>query len=68
VADSLPPPSDADAKAGLVADLMAEVATLRARVASLEAAERELKRLKSSNSWRVTEPLRAAKARLGGRR
>jgi hypothetical protein len=33
----------------------------------LEMTSRELERLKRSRSWRATEPLRAAKARLGGR-
>ncbi|MBS1675769.1 MAG: methyltransferase domain-containing protein [Actinobacteria bacterium] len=51
-----------------VARLAAEVAALRSKVARLESAERELERVKRSSSWRVTEPLRAAKARLGGRR
>jgi predicted SAM-dependent methyltransferase len=50
------------------AQLATEVATLRTKVKGLEAAERELERIKRSNSWRVTEPLRTAKARLGGRR
>jgi hypothetical protein len=45
-------------------ELAAELASLRSRVAQLEAASRELERVKRSNSWRVTEPLRAAKARL----
>ena len=34
----------------------------------LETPGRELDRVKRSNSWRVTEPLRAAKAKLGTRR
>jgi hypothetical protein len=51
----------------LVAELTAEVAALKSQVARLEAAARELERVKRSNSWRVTEPLRAAKARLAGR-
>jgi SAM-dependent methyltransferase len=46
-------------------DLAAEVDRLRAQVAQLE---REQRRLTGSSSWRMTEPLRAAKARLGGRR
>jgi predicted SAM-dependent methyltransferase len=50
------------------AELAAEAAALRAEVASLRSAARELERVKLSSSWRVTEPLRAAKARLGGRR
>jgi predicted SAM-dependent methyltransferase len=44
--------------------LAAEVAKLRSENASLAAAARELERVKHSSSWRVTEPLRAAKARL----
>jgi hypothetical protein len=51
----------------LVAELTAEVAALKSKVARLEVAARELERVKRSNSWRVTEPLRAAKARLAGR-
>jgi hypothetical protein len=51
----------------LVAELTAEGAALKSQVARLEAAARELERVKRSNSWRVTEPLRAAKARLAGR-
>jgi hypothetical protein len=54
-----------------VAELEAEVQELQARNAQierdLEATSRELARLKRSRSWRATEPLRAAKARLGGR-
>jgi hypothetical protein len=54
-----------------VAELEAELAELRTRNArverELEATSRELERLKRSRSWRATEPLRAAKARLGGR-
>ena len=61
------PETDA-ATRDLVAELTAEVASLKAQVARLEVAERELARVRRSNSWRVTEPLRAAKARLGGRR
>jgi hypothetical protein len=53
------------------AELEAEVRELRAQNArlerELEAAGRELERVKRSRSWRATEPLRAAKARLGGR-
>jgi hypothetical protein len=48
--------------------LAAELASLRSRIAGLEAASRELERVKRSNSWRVTEPLRQAKARLATRR
>lgn len=51
-----------------VEELRAETVALKAAVARLEASERELERLKHSSSWRVTEPLRAAKARLRGRR
>lgn len=46
-------------------ELATEADRLRAQVAQLE---HELGQLKASSSWRVTEPLRAAKARLGGRR
>jgi hypothetical protein len=53
-------------------ELEAELRELRAQVArlerELESTGRELDRVKRSNSWRVTEPLRAAKAKLGGRR
>ena len=53
-------------------ELEAELRELRAQVArlerELETANRELGRMRQSNSWRVTEPLRAAKAKLGGRR
>ena len=53
-------------------ELEAELREARAQVArlerELEAIGRELERVKRSNSWRVTEPLRAAKAKLGGRR
>jgi predicted SAM-dependent methyltransferase len=52
---------------GTAAELAAEVASLKVQVAGLEGAARELERMKHSSSWRVTEPLRAAKARLGGR-
>jgi hypothetical protein len=51
-----------------VADLEAEVRELQAQNArlerELEAAGRELERVKRSRSWRATEPLRTAKARL----
>lgn len=60
------PETDEDTRE-LVAELTAEVASLRSQVARLEGAARELERVKRSNSWRVTEPLRAAKARLAGR-
>jgi hypothetical protein len=53
-------------------ELEAELRELRAQVArlerELETTSRELGRMRQSNSWRVTEPLRAAKAKLGGRR
>lgn len=50
-------------------DELRELQAHSARVErELEAAGRELERLKRSRSWRATEPLRAAKARLGGRR
>jgi hypothetical protein len=54
-----------------VADLEAEVRELRAHNVrlerELEAASRELERVKRSRSWRATEPLRTAKARLNPR-
>jgi uncharacterized protein YlxW (UPF0749 family) len=54
------------------AELEAELREARARVTRLEreveTTSRELERVKRSNSWRVTEPLRAAKAKLGARR
>ena len=54
-----------------IAELEAELREARAQNArlerELEAAGRELERVKRSRSWRATEPLRAAKARLGGR-
>jgi hypothetical protein len=54
-----------------VAELEAELRELQSRNArlerELEATGRELERVKLSRSWRATEPLRAAKARLGGR-
>jgi hypothetical protein len=59
-----PDPAPA-APATSAAELAAEADQLRIRVALLE---RELRQLKTSSSWRVTEPLRAARARLGGRR
>jgi hypothetical protein len=53
------------------AELESQIRELQARNArlerELEAAGRELARVKRSRSWRATEPLRAAKARLGGR-
>jgi hypothetical protein len=52
-------------------ELAAEAERLRGQVGQLELeltqTARELQRVKHSSSWRVTEPLRAAKARLGGR-
>jgi hypothetical protein len=54
------------------AALEAELRQARTNAARLEremeTTSRELERLKRSNSWRVTEPLRAAKAKLGGGR
>jgi hypothetical protein len=67
VADVDRTPETDEATRELVAQLTAEVASLKSQVARLEAAARELERVKRSNSWRVTEPLRAAKARLAGR-
>ena len=53
-------------------ELEAELREARAQVSRLEreveTTSRELERVKRSNSWRVTEPLRAAKAKLGARR
>jgi SAM-dependent methyltransferase len=49
-------------------ELAAEAEQLRAHAAQLAQTARELQRVKQSSSWRVTEPLRAAKSRLGGRR
>jgi predicted SAM-dependent methyltransferase len=53
-------------------ELAAEVRRLGAQVRrqerALDANDRELRRLKQSSSWRVTEPLRSAKARLYRRR
>jgi hypothetical protein len=55
-----------------VSELEAELRESKAHSArlerELEALGRELERVKRSNSWRVTEPLRAAKAKLGARR
>lgn len=54
------------------AELEAELRATKAHAArlerELEAMGRELERVKRSSSWRVTEPLRAAKAKLGTRR
>jgi hypothetical protein len=65
------PTSEPGAESDTVAALEAEVLELRAQAAraerELEATSRELERVKRSRSWRATEPLRAAKARLGGR-
>jgi hypothetical protein len=58
------PPDDSELEAAL-RELRAHVARLERE---LESTGRELERVKRSNSWRVTEPLRAAKAKLGGRR
>jgi predicted SAM-dependent methyltransferase len=53
-------------------ELAVEIDRLGSRLAQIEVERaqvaRELQRIKQSSSWRVTEPLRAAKARLGGRR
>ena len=55
-----------------IAELEVELREAKAHAArlerELEAMGRELERVKRSNSWRVTEPLRAAKAKLGARR
>jgi hypothetical protein len=63
------PEPDPDTRTAV--DLEAELRELRAHSARLEreldAASRELERVKRSRSWRATEPLRTAKARLGGR-
>jgi hypothetical protein len=60
-----------DQESRTVAELEAELRELRAHAARLEreldTTGRELRHVKQSSSWRVTEPLRAAKARLGGR-
>jgi predicted SAM-dependent methyltransferase len=64
-AGAWPTPANPD---GTVAELAAEAASLKSQVARLEGVARELERVKRSSSWRVTEPLRHAKARLGGRR
>jgi hypothetical protein len=64
------PPPDPEPRS--VTDLEAELRELRTHTArverELEATSRELERVKRSQSWRVTEPLRAAKAKLGARR
>jgi predicted SAM-dependent methyltransferase len=60
------------AGAATAPELVAEARRLRTQVGSLErelnANGRELQRLKRSSSWRMTEPLRTAKARLGRHR
>jgi hypothetical protein len=65
------PTPEPSAETRTVAELEAELRDLQAHTArverELEMASRELERLKRSRSWRATEPLRAAKARLGGR-
>jgi hypothetical protein len=70
-------PSPTDGSTGTAptlreAELEAELREARAHAARLEreveTMGRELERMKRSNSWRVTEPLRAAKAKLGSRR
>jgi chromosome segregation ATPase len=62
-----PEPSAETRAAGLEAELRELRAQLQRVERELETASRELERLKRSRSWRATEPLRAAKARLGGR-
>jgi hypothetical protein len=65
-------PSQPSAETRTAAELEAELRALRSHTLQverrLEATIRELERVKLSRSWRATEPLRAAKARLGGRR
>lgn len=61
-------PGTEEAIREILAELTAEVASLKAQVVRLEVSARELERVKRSSSWRVTEPLRHAKARLSGRR
>jgi hypothetical protein len=62
---------DPSAEPRAAAELEAELRKLQVHTTrverELEATGRELERLKRSRSWRATEPLRAAKARLGGR-
>jgi hypothetical protein len=72
---SVPSPSDGPTGAAPTpreVELEAELREARAHLVrlerELEATSRELERVKRSNSWRVTEPLRAAKAKLGTRR
>jgi uncharacterized protein YlxW (UPF0749 family) len=69
---SPPDGSTAAARTPREAELEAEVRKARATAArlerELETTSRELERVKRSNSWRMTEPLRAAKAKLGARR
>jgi predicted SAM-dependent methyltransferase len=64
------PPAPA-APAATAPELAAEAEKLRARVGRLERemaqADREMRQMRQSSSWRVTEPLRAAKARLSRR-
>jgi predicted SAM-dependent methyltransferase len=55
------PPTTAPELAAETGRLHGEVSRLANELAS---AERELRRVKRSSSWRVTEPMRAAKARL----
>jgi predicted SAM-dependent methyltransferase len=63
-AGALPEPSAAPT----FLELNATVADLKSQVSRLEGSARELERVKRSSSWRVTEPLRAAKARLAAKR
>jgi uncharacterized protein YlxW (UPF0749 family) len=69
---SLPDESNGATPTPREAELEAELREARAQVTRLEreveTTSRELERVKRSNSWRVTEPLRAAKAKLGARR
>ncbi len=72
---SVPSPPDGSTGAAPTpreVELEAELREARGHVArlerELETTSRELERVKRSSSWRVTEPLRAAKAKLGARR
>jgi hypothetical protein len=65
------PTPEPSAETPTATELEAELRELRAHSMrierELETTRRELELLKRSRSWRATEPLRAAKARLGGR-
>lgn len=67
-AGDAPPPAT---PARTAPELAAEAEELRSRVTRLEReltqTGRELRQIRQSSSWRVTEPLRAAKARLSRR-